>query len=154
MSKFTVWLRGGAALLAFAACHAASGATDAGAGPTAAPVGGTAEAPARLEVSAPLAGPLAHGAVVVPFHAEHLQLAPVYGPAAANVSPRIGHLHLTLDNARWHWVQASPDLIVLAGLEAGLHTLRVELADAQHQVLDSRTVTFTVPQVSGHKHPS
>ena len=150
MPTFTVSLRRGtrvvAALLALAACHAASGATEAAAGPTAAPVGVPAEASARLEVSAPLAGPLARGVVVVPFHAEHLQLVPVYGTAAANVSPRIGHVHLTLDNAPWHWVQASPDLIVLQGLEAGSHTLRVDLADAQHHVLDSRTVTFTVPQ--------
>ncbi len=143
MPTFTLSLRRvarvAAALLALAAYQAASGATEVGGGPT-------AEAAARLEVYAPLPGPLARGAVVVPFRTEHLQLAPVYGAAAANVSPRIGHLHLTLDNATWHWVQASPDLIVLQGLEPGSHTLRVDLADAQHQVLDSRTVTFTVPQ--------
>ena len=38
-----------------------------------------------------------------------------------------------------------PDLIVLQGLDGGAHTLRVDLADAQHQVLDSQTVGFTVP---------
>lgn len=102
--------------------------------------------PARLVVDAPLAGPLSRGAVVIPFHAEHLQIAPVYGSDAAKVLPRIGHLHLTVDNAAWHWVQASPDLIVIQGLEAGPHTLRVDLADAQHQVLDSQTVDFTVPR--------
>lgn len=150
MPRFSLSLRRSgrvvAALSALAAYHAANGAAELGAAPAAAQIGAAAEAPARLEVDAPLPGPLARGAVVVPFHAEHLQLAPVYGAAAAKVSPRIGHLHLTLDNAPWHWVQASPDLIVLQGLDAGVHTLRVDLADAQHQVLDSRTVTFTVPQ--------
>jgi len=102
-------------------------------------------APARLRVDAPLAGPLARGVVVIPFHAEHLQIAPVYGSEAAKVLPRLGHLHLTVDSAAWHWVQASPDLIVLQGLDGGAHTLRVDLADAQHQVLDSQTVGFTVP---------
>ena len=103
-------------------------------------------AAARLRVEAPLAGPLARGVVVIPFHADHLQIAPVYGSEAAKVLPRLGHLHLTVDNAAWHWVQASPDLIVLQGLDGGPHTLRVDLADAQHQVLDSQTVGFTVPQ--------
>jgi hypothetical protein len=104
------------------------------------------EPPARLVVDAPLPGPLARGAVVVPFHAEHLQIAPVYGAEAARVSPRLGHLHLTVDHAPWHWVQASGDLIVLQGLDAGTHTQRVDLADAQHRVLDSRTVEFTLPE--------
>jgi len=100
---------------------------------------------ARLSVDGPLPGPLAHGAVVIPFHADNLQIAPVFGATAAQVVPRIGHLHLTLDNASWHWVQASNDLIVIQGLATGPHTLRVDLADANHSVIDSRTVAFTIP---------
>jgi hypothetical protein len=83
--------------------------------------------------------------VVIPFHADHLQIAPVFGATAAQVVPRVGHLHLTVDNANWHWVQASSDLIVIQGLAAGPHTLRVDLADANHSVLDSRTIAFTLP---------
>lgn len=97
-----------------------------------------------LTVDAPLAGPLSKGAVVVPFHVEHMQIVPVYGAAAAQVTPRVGHLHLTLDHAPWHWVQASSDLIVLQGLPPGSHTLQVDLADATHQVVDSRTIEFTL----------
>jgi len=100
---------------------------------------------ARLSVDGPLPGPLAHGAVVIPFHADHLQIAPVFGATAAQVVPRVGHLHLTLDNANWHWVQASNDLIVIQGLASGPHTLRVDLADANHSVIDSHTVAFTIP---------
>ena len=99
----------------------------------------------RLSVDGPLPGPLAHGAVVIPFHVDHLQIAPVFGATAAQVVPRVGHLHLTLDNANWHWVQASNDLIVIQGLAAGSHTLRVDLADANHSVIDSRTVAFAIP---------
>ena len=104
------------------------------------------EAPARLIVDAPLPGPLARGALVLPFHAEYIQLLPVYGTEATHVTPRIGHLHLTLDNAAWHWVHASNDPLVIQGLDAGAHTLRVDLADPQHRVLYSQTVGFTIPQ--------
>lgn len=120
------------------------------ASPGQAPASGSAVDPAarsspRLSVDAPLPGPLAHGAVVIPFQADHLQIAPVFGATAVQVVPRLGHLHLTLDDATWHWVQASNDLIVIQGLAAGPHTLRVDLADANHSILDSRTIAFTIP---------
>lgn len=103
------------------------------------------EPPARVIVDAPLPGPLSRGTVVIAFHADHMQILPIYGPTAATVSPRVGHLHLTLDHASWHWLQASNDLIVLQGLPAGPHTLLVELADANHRVVDSTILDFTVP---------
>lgn len=138
-------VRGGLGLWVVVVAQASSGADGIEAARVTPQVQAAEAAPARLAVEAPLAGPLAHGAVVVPFHVDNLQIAPVYGNDAAKVVPRIGHLHLTLDNAPWHWVQASEDLIVIQGLEAGPHSLRVDLADARHQVLDSRTVGFTVP---------
>ncbi|WP_043329730.1 DUF6130 family protein [Curvibacter gracilis] len=133
-------------LAVIAACQSRSAAHETEAPRAEQPAAQAPVAAPRLRVDAPLAGPLTRGVVVVPFQAENLQIAPVYGSAAAKVVPRIGHLHLTVDNAAWHWVQASPDLIVLQGLDAGPHTLRIDLADAQHQVLHSQTVGFTVPQ--------
>ena len=111
------------------------------------PVTDVASTPkARLDIDAPLPGPLAHGAVVIPFHKDHLQIVPVYGETAAQVVSRLRHLYLTLDNASWHWVQASSDLIVIQGLTSGRHTLQVDLADANHSLLDSHMIAFTIPE--------
>ena len=59
--------------------------------------------------------------------------------------PRIGHVHVTLDDARWHWVDASGELII-QGLEPGSHRVLIELADPPHWVIDSKTVGFEIPQ--------
>lgn len=107
--------------------------------------------PARLVVDAPLPEPLARGLVVVRYRAENLRIVPVYGPAALAVSPRLGHLHVTLDDASWHWVDASGDPLIVQGLPPGRHKLLVELADPTHQVLDAATVEFDIPQWA-HPH--
>ncbi len=49
----------------------------------------------RLMVEPPLPGPLAQGVAFIPYRVENLRILPVGGPAARNVSPRVGHLHLT-----------------------------------------------------------
>jgi len=78
---------------------------------------------------------------------------PVYDKGALDVSPRIGHLHVTVDGAPWHWADASNEPIVLAGLPPGPHEVRLELADPTHKVLASKTVEFVVPGVAGqHGH--
>lgn len=59
-----------------------------------------------LIVEPPLSGPLAKGLIVMPFHTENLKIVPIYGEAALDVIPRIGHLHITVDNAPWHWVHS------------------------------------------------
>jgi Family of unknown function (DUF6130) len=58
--------------------------------------------PAKIIVDPPKPEPLARGVVIIQFRTENLQVVPVFGPAAAAVSPRIGHLHVTLDDAPWH----------------------------------------------------
>jgi hypothetical protein len=60
------------------------------------------------------------------------------------VTPRIGHVHVTLDDARWHWVDASGELII-QGLTPGPHRVLIELADPTHRVIDSETVNFEIP---------
>jgi Family of unknown function (DUF6130) len=101
--------------------------------------------PARLVVDAPLPEPLARGLVVVRYHAENLRVVPVYGPAALAVSPRVGHLHVTLDDAPWHWVDASGEPLTIQGLPPGPHKMLVELADPTHRVIDSATIEFEIP---------
>ena len=99
-----------------------------------------------LTVEAPLAGPLARGAVLIPYRVEHLRILPVLGMAAVNVSPRIGHLHVTVDDLPWHWGDFSENnTVVVVGMPPGQHKVLIELADADHHVFTGQTVTFTVP---------
>lgn len=109
---------------------------------------GTAEPSARLVVDAVLPGPLANGAVVLPFRLENMKIIPLYGETALGVTPRIGHLHVTVDDAAWHWVHSDNEPIVVQGLAAGAHHLTLELADPTHHVIDSKTVSFEIPR--GH----
>ncbi len=103
--------------------------------------------PAKLIVDPPLAEPLSHGRVVIQYRTENVHIAPVYGPAALAVSPRLGHLHVTIDDLPWHWLDASDEPLTLNGFPAGPHKIRVELADANHKIVDTHVVTFVVPKV-------
>jgi hypothetical protein len=104
------------------------------------------EPPAKLIVDPPLHGPLAKGVAIVQFRTENLQIVPVFGPAAAAVSPRIGHLHVTVDDTAWHWGHTSRDPVIVAPLPPGRHQILLELADANHNVLAKEVVKFEVPR--------
>jgi hypothetical protein len=106
---------------------------------------GQASIPADLSVNAPVASLLAKGIVVIPFKSNDVKIVPLYGDAAAQVVPRLGHLHVTLDGASWHWVHADDGPVVIQGLPSGPHQLTLELADAAHRILTIRKVEFTVP---------
>jgi hypothetical protein len=101
--------------------------------------------PARLYVASPLPDALNRGLVVIPYRTENLRIVPVYGAAALGVTPRIGHLHITVDDAAWHWVDASGEPLIIQGLVSGSHRVRIELADPTHRVIDSAVVAFEVP---------
>ena len=103
------------------------------------------EAPPRLIVDPPLAEPLASGRVFIQYRTENLRVVPVFGKGALSVSPRIGHIHITVDDAPWHFVDASGETIILVGLAPGPHKVLVELADPTHKVITSETVRFTIP---------
>lgn len=103
------------------------------------------EARARLIVDPPLPDSLSEGRVFIQYRTENLRVLPVFGKGALNVSPRIGHIHITVDDLPWHFVDASGETIILVGLEPGLHKVLIELADPTHRVITSETVTFTVP---------
>jgi hypothetical protein len=107
----------------------------------------TGEEPApRLVTDDPLPEPLAsRGVVVIPYCAENMRLTPMFGSGALSVSPRVGHVHVRVDDAPWVWADASGTPIILQGLPPGQHTVLIELVNANHQVIDKGTVTFTVP---------
>ena len=102
----------------------------------------------KLIVDPPLPGPLAQGIFQAQYRVENLRILPVFGPGALNVSPRIGHLHITVDDLPWLWADASDNNTVdIAGLPPGEHKVKIELVDANHKVFPGQvvTLTFTVP---------
>lgn len=110
--------------------------------------------PARLIVAPPLPDALTRGLAVIQYRAENLRIVPVFGPAALSVTPRIGHIHVTLDDAGWHWVDASGEPLIIQGLAPGPHRVLIELADPAHRVIDSKTVSFEIPQRPSAQRPS
>ena len=102
--------------------------------------------PAQLIVDPPLAEQLAQGLVFIQYAAENLRIVPVFGKGALDVSPRIGHVHITVDDAPWHFVDASGETVIVVGLKAGSHKVLFELADPTHHVIDSKMVSFEIPQ--------
>lgn len=103
----------------------------------------------KLVVDPPLAEPLSRGLVFIQYRTENLRIVPVFGKGALDVSPRIGHVHITVDDAPWHFVDASGETIIVVGLKPGAHKVLVELADPTHHVIDRQTVSFDVPAKPG-----
>ena len=87
---------------------------------------------------------LARGMVVIQYRAENLRIVQVFGPNALDVSPRIGHVHVTVDDAPWHWADASGEPIIITRLPAGPHKVLIELVNANHQTLDQGVVDFVI----------
>jgi len=112
------------------------------------------EPPAKLVVFPPLAAPLAaRGVAIIQYCAQNLHLAPVFGPNALTVSPRVGHIHVRVDDASWVWADASGQPVILMGLSSGPHKVLIELNDANHRALDERLVTFVVPEKAAPEKP-
>jgi hypothetical protein len=105
------------------------------------------ETSAKLIVDPPLLEPLSQGRVFIQYRTENLRVLPVFGEGALDVSPRIGHIHITVDDASWHFVDASGETIILVGLEPGPHKVLIELADPTHKVITSETVAFVLPDL-------
>ena len=84
------------------------------------------EPPAKIIIDPPLAEPLSRGRVVIQYRTEHLHVVPVFGPAALAVSPRVGNIHVTVDDASWVWADA--------------------MVTADHQPVDQEVVRVTVPK--------
>ena len=96
----------------------------------------------------PLPEPLALGIFLAQYRVENLRIVPVFGPGALHVSPRVGHLHITVDDLPWWWADASDNNTVdIANLPPGKHKVRIQLVDPDHTVFPGQvvTLTFTVP---------
>jgi hypothetical protein len=103
--------------------------------------------PAKIIIDPPVGEPLSRGVVFIRYRTENLHIAPVFGPAALAVSPRVGHIHVTVDDATWHWADASGIPVIIQGLSLGPHKVLFELVNANHQPIDRGTVEVTVPAV-------
>jgi hypothetical protein len=104
------------------------------------------EAAPSLTVLPPLPAPLAQGVVFIPYRLENLRIIPVGGAAARDISPRVGHLHITLDDLPWQWADyGASNTVILVGLPRGEHKLRIEAVDPEGKPFVARTVNFTVP---------
>ncbi|WP_420971552.1 DUF6130 family protein [Bradyrhizobium sp. B120] len=102
----------------------------------------------KLIVDPPLPEGLAQGVFWAQYRVENLRIAQVFGAGARQVSPRVGHLHINVDDLPWWWADASDNNTVdIAGLSAGQHKVKISLVDTDHNVFPGQevTLTFTVP---------
>jgi hypothetical protein len=104
------------------------------------------EAVPTLIAYPPLAEPLARGVVIIQYQIDHARVMPVFGKTAAEVSPRLAHLHVTVDDWKGTWAHTSEDPIIVVGLTPGTHKVLLEVADPTHKILTSTQVSFVVPQ--------
>ena len=113
------------------------------------------EAAPKLIVDPPLPEGLAMGVFWAQYRVENLRIVPVFGAGALGASPRVGHLHITVDDLPWWWADASDNNTVdIAGLPPGQHKVKIELVDANHNVIAGQSVTlrFIVPDNASGYH--
>ena len=102
----------------------------------------------KLIVDPPLPEGLPLGVFWAQYRVENLHIAPVFGEGAVQVSPRVGHLHVQVDDL-WWWADASDsNTIDIANLAPGKHDVRIVLVDATHKPFPGQEVTlrFTIPE--------
>ena len=109
----------------------------------------------KLIVDPPLAEGLVLGVFWAQYRVENLHIAPVFGSGALQASPRVGHLHVIVDDLSWWWADASDNNTVdIAGLPPGQHKVKIELVNANHEVFpgQSKTLAFTIPEGAALSH--
>ena len=109
----------------------------------------------RLIVDDPLPEGLRLGVFWAQYRVENLHIVPVFGAGAVEASPRIGHLHVIVDDLPWWWADASDNNTVdIANLPPGPHKVKIELVNANHEVIpgQSKTVAFTIPERTTLSH--
>ena len=113
------------------------------------------EPPPKLIVDPPLPEGLALGIFWAQYRVENVHLVPVFGTAALQTSPRVGHLHVSVDDLPWVWADASDNNTVdIGGLPPGKHKVKIELVDANHTGFPGqvKTLSFTVPARQAMSH--
>jgi len=106
-----------------------------------------------LTVDPPIPEGLPKGLVWIQYHAENVRIGPVLGEGALHTSPRVGHLHITVDDLPWLWADTSgSNTIDIFGLPPGPHKVTIDLVDANHNLFPGqrKVVTFTMPNWNGH----
>lgn len=131
---------------------AAQAVTEVGAPPAVIPV--DSEPPAALHLYPPVPAALARGVVILQFKTENFRVIPVFGKAAVGVSPRVGHLHVTVDGMALTWAHTSGDPIIVVGLKPGAHEILVELADPSHQIVTARKAEVILPETKTDGPPA
>lgn len=109
----------------------------------------------KLVVDPALPGPLSLGLVQIQYRVENVRILPVFGEAALKVSPRVGHLHISVDDLPWLWADASDlNTVDIAGMPPGPHKVKIDLVDANHLVFPGQTATveFIVPAHGNMAH--
>lgn len=138
---------------------AAQAVTDAGTPPAVIPV--DSEPPAALHIYSPVPEALARGVVILQFKTENFRVIPIFGKGALGVSPRVGHLHVTVDGMALTWAHTSGEPIIVVGLKPGAHEILVELADPSHKIVTAKKAEFILPETkasslsgpqSAHRH--
>ena len=107
------------------------------------------EPPPKLIVDEPLTDLLGIGVALIQYRTENCRILPVFGKEALNLSPRVGHLHVRVDDLPWLWADSGDNNTVdIGGLPPGEHKVTIELVDATHQPFQgqSKTVKFAVPK--------
>ena len=107
----------------------------------------------KLTVDPPLPEGLAQGVFWAQYRVENVRIVPVFGTGALQASPRIGHLHVIVDDLPWWWADAGDNnTIDIANLPPGQHKVTIQLVDADHNGFpgQSKTVTFTIPKGASH----
>jgi len=105
------------------------------------------EAAPRLIVDEPLPEGLANGLFWAQYRVENVHIQQVFGEGALKVSPRVGHLHIQVDDQPFLWADASDNNTVdVAFFTAGPHKVKIDLVDPNHNVYpgQSKTLTFTI----------
>ena len=93
----------------------------------------TKEAAPKLIVDPPLAEGLAVGIYWAQYRVENLRIVPVFRPGAVRTSPRVGHLHIIVDDLPWWWADPSnTNTIDIAGPPPGQHKVKIQLVHANH----------------------
>src|SRR5918912_4048247 len=106
----------------------------------------------KLIVDPPLPEGLAQGVFWAQYRVENLRIVPVFGAGARQVSPRVGHLHVIVDDLPWWWADASDNNTVdIANLPPGRHKVKIQLVDPNQAVFPGQevTLTFTIPHYAG-----
>lgn len=105
-----------------------------------------AEPAPKIIAYPPIPEALARGVVIIQYRTENMRVKPIFGKSAVEVSPRLGHLHVTIDDWQGTWAHTSEDPIIVVGLKPGTHTVLLELADPNHKILARETVSVVVPE--------